>query len=270
MNHLAKLRRSFSYKAIDFPFGPDDPHYKLLQEFQDEQLRLIHDMHSLHERPAGAPSETWGHSTRVAEDTYNFTLHIGLSKQIADNIKWATLLHDIGKLDVPVEILDKPGKLTEAEFVEMKRHTRYGVNRIKSLGIDHPLVNLAADIALYHHERHDGLGYYALKGDEIPSRVRLVQLCDIYDAVSAPRVYRTEKEQLSPYQVMKNILDPHGFLHGAVDMRFARPFCLLKVNLMEGDLSKDHHKLIEDYLIHPEHYPEDDWTPSVDEIRVID
>lgn len=270
MSHLVKLSRSFNYKALDFYFGPDDPHFKILTEFHDEQLRLVHDMKSLHDRPAGTPSDTYGHCMRVADDVYHFAMYIGLGEQIARNMRWATMLHDIGKLDVPVDILDKAGKLTEAEFVEMKRHTRHGANRIRNIGIDHPMTSLAADIALYHHERHDGLGYYALKGDEIPSRIRLVQLCDIYDAVSAPRAYRMAHEQLTPHDVMKEILDPHGFLHGAVDMRFARPFCLLKVNMLEGDLSKDHHKLLEDYLLHPENYPEDGYTPSVEKIRAID
>ena len=69
---------------------------------------------------------------------------------------------------------------------------------------------------------------------------------------------------------MKNMLDPHGFLHRAVDMMFARPYCLLKLNLMEGDLSKEHHKMLSDYLLHPENYSEDDYVPPADALRVVD
>lgn len=251
VDFLKRLRESFSFAALDFYFGLDDPHYALLQEFHDDQLDQLHQMKSLHERPFGSPSETYSHSIRVSEDAYTFATFIGMPPQVAKNIRWAVSLHDIGKLDVDVEIIDKPGRLTDEEFNEMKNHTKYGSKRIKSLGIDHPMITLASDIALYHHERHDGGGYYGLKGDEIPSRVRLAQLCDIYDAVSAPRPYRTEKEQMTPYQTMKNLLDPEGFLYSAVDQRFTKPFCLLKVNLLEGALNKAHHQMLEKYLLQP-------------------
>jgi putative nucleotidyltransferase with HDIG domain len=270
MDFLKRLRETFSFAALDFYFGPDDPHFKTLQEFQDEQMRLIYEMPSLHTRPTGTPAETYGHSMRVAEDAYTFALYIGMPMQIAKNIRWATMLHDIGKLDVPVEILDKPGRLDDAEFQEMKNHTKYGAERIKSLGLDHKMTSLAHDIALYHHERHDGRGYYGLAGNEIPSRVRLVQLCDIYDAVSAPRPYRSDKEQLTPYDTMKNLMDHDGFLYGAVDQRFAKPFCLLKVNLLEGDLSREHHQMLEKYLLEPLDVEAHEFHPSPDVMRRVD
>ena len=267
--HLAKLRKSFSLKVLNFYFGPDDPLYGDLKEFQDEQLRLVHDMHNP-TKEKGGPSETYLHSFRVANDVYVFATYIGLPNQVASNLRWAVLLHDIGKLDVPEEILNKHGRLSDDEFAEMKKHTLYGATRIKNSGIDHPLIKLAQEMAMYHHERIDGKGYYGLKGKDLPSRLRLIQLCDIYDAVTAPRAYRPESEQRSVYETMKGILDPHGFLHSAIDMMFARPYCLLKLNLTEGDLSKEHHKMLEDYLIHPEHYPEDAYTPPQDFMRDID
>ena len=270
MDHLTRLRNGFSAKALDFHFGPDDPHYQTLNTFRDEQLKLLHDMPSLEERPAGSPSDTYLHSLRVADDVRNFALYIGLAPHIAENMRWAVSLHDIGKLDVPKEILDKPGRLTEDEFKEMQRHTEYGAKRIEAVNIDHKIVRLATDIAKYHHEREDGKGYYGLTSAEIPNRVRLVQLCDIYDAVSAPRAYRTGQEQLTPYETMKNMLDSQGFLHESVDQRFAVPFCLLKLNLMEGDLSKEHHKMLEHYLLDPEPFHDEEFEPTVDMIRVLD
>jgi HD-GYP domain-containing protein (c-di-GMP phosphodiesterase class II) len=173
-------------------------------------------------------------------------------------------------MDIPPEVLNKPGRLTDEEYEIMKSHARLGAERIRNANIDHPIMKLAAEIAMYHHEREDGGGYYGLKGHEIPSRLRLVHLCDIFDAVSAPRAYRTAKEQLSVYETMKNILDPHGFLHKAIDMMFARPYCLLKLNLMEADLGKEHHKMLEDYLVHPENYPEDAYVPPENTLREID
>lgn len=271
MSYLDRLRHTFSMKALDFHFTLDDPHYKKLQGFYNEQLMLLREMPSITERATGIPSDTYLHSMRVAEDVYTFARYIGLPDTIAQNLRWAVALHDIGKLDVPVEILDKKDKLTDAEFDEMKRHTAYGVARIQSLDLpEHPLVKLSLDIAKYHHERHDGKGYYGLSGNEIPSRVRLVQLCDIYDAVSAPRIYRTRQEQLTPYETMKNMLDPNGFLYGAVDQRLAIPFCLLKVNLLDADLSKEVHQSLAPYLLYDEKFLEEDFWPASDVIPEID
>ncbi len=262
MDHLQKLRKAFCSKPLDFYFGPDDPHFKEIQEFQKDQMRLLHDKPSLIERPKGAASETFLHSRRVADDVYMFAIFIGLSDQIARNLHWAVLLHDIGKLDIPVEILDKPGKLNADEIEEMRKHTEYGYKRIKALNIKHPLLKLAADVAKYHHERHDGKGYYGLKGRDIPYRIRMIQLCDIFDAVSMPRAYRSAKEQMTPLETVKNILDVNGLLYSAVDQRFAIPYCLLKVNILEGNLNTEQYKKIEHYLLDVAPFTDEEFWPS--------
>lgn len=269
--YLDRLRNTFSMKALDFDFSIDDPHYRELQRFHDTQLLKLREMPTQIERPLGIPSDTYMHSMRVSEDVYTFARFIGLSDNIARNLRWAVALHDIGKMDVPVHILDKPDKLTDEEFTEIKRHTEHGLKRIQALNLpDHPLVKLTSEIIKYHHERQDGKGYYGLSGPAIPSRVRLVQLCDIYDAVSAPRIYRNHQQQLSPYETMKNMLDSNGFLYGAVDQRFAIPFCLLKVNLLEADLSKEVHKNLEPYLLYDEKFLDEDFWPASDVITEID
>ncbi|WP_428625310.1 HD domain-containing phosphohydrolase [Sedimenticola sp.] len=106
----------------------------------------------------------------------------------------AAPLHDIGKVGVPDRVLLKPGKLDEAEWHEMKRHTEYGLNAIenaeKELG-NTPLLDVAKTIAYTHHERWDGTGYpSALKGDDIPISGRLMALADVYDALISKRVYK--------------------------------------------------------------------------------
>lgn len=268
--HLTRLRKSFSRKGSDFILSPDDPQYKILKEFQNDQLRQLFDMTPPGQPKRNEPSETYLHSYRVANDVYVFAIYIGLPEQLANNLRWAVLLHDIGKLDVPTEIFHKPGRLTPEEFVEIKKHTDYGAARIKNSGINHPIMDLAADVAMNHHERYDGLGYHGLKGDAVTAKIRLVQLCDIYDALSAPRLYRKPEEEISPYDAMKHILDPQGWKHKEIDMMFARPYCLLKLNLMEGDLTKEHHRMLEDYLLHPENYPEEDYVVPKDYVRDID
>ena len=110
----------------------------------------------------------------------------------------ASILHDIGKVVIPNEILLKPGKLTDTEFEEMKKHSSFGGEILgranltykKKTGKDSYLA-LARDIAMYHHEKWDGTGYPAgLKKEEIPLSARIVAICDVYDAVTTDRVYK--------------------------------------------------------------------------------
>lgn len=233
------MQTLFDIRAISFDFTPDDPAYKDILSFRDQQLEALFNHPTLNERPDGIASRTYRHSMRVAQDVHDFVRFVGLGAQVADNLKFATELHDIGKMDVPLEILDKPGRLDEDEFAEIKRHTDYGAKRIKDSGIDHPLIRVSAEIAMYHHEQTDGKGYHKLTADEIPTRVRLVQVCDVYDAVAAKRPYRTAKQQLSPAKVLKNMIDPEGFLYNQVDQEIAQMFVQMKLHLMDTGLSHD-------------------------------
>ena len=110
-----------------------------------------------------------------------------------DRIATASALHDIGKIAVDEKILNKPGKLTRAEFEIMKTHTICGAEILDCLGIyrNEPLVRTAHDICRWHHERYDGRGYPdGLKGDEIPISAQAVALADVYDALVSERVYK--------------------------------------------------------------------------------
>ena len=108
-------------------------------------------------------------------------------------ISTASALHDIGKIAIPSEILNKPGRLTDEEFQVMKTHSMVGWQMIADLpGFqDEPLVKIARDICRWHHERYDGRGYPdGLKGDEIPISAQIVALADVYDALTSQRVYK--------------------------------------------------------------------------------
>lgn len=110
-----------------------------------------------------------------------------------DRIATASALHDIGKIAIDEKILNKPGKLTPAEFEIMKTHTILGAEILDCLGIyrNEPLVRTAHDICRWHHERYDGKGYPdGLKGDEIPISAQAVALADVYDALVSERVYK--------------------------------------------------------------------------------
>lgn len=119
--------------------------------------------------------------------------HYGLTQQDCQLIATAAVFHDVGKIGIPESILLKPGKLTAEEFEVMKTHTLIGDNLIKSLEIyhDEPLLQMAAQICRWHHERYDGGGYPdGLKGEKIPICAQVVSIADVYDALTSARPYK--------------------------------------------------------------------------------
>ena len=122
-------------------------------------------------------------------------------------ITTASSLHDIGKIRIPEEILNKPGRLTDEEFKNMKTHSEIGASMIWDMHFlqDHPLVHTAWEICRWHHERWDGKGYPdGLKGEEIPISAQVVSIVDVYDALTSERCYKKAFEHDT---AIKMILD---------------------------------------------------------------
>ncbi len=127
---------------------------------------------------------TRGHSDRVGSLAVALGLELGLSTRELEILKDAGALHDIGKIGVSKEVLNKPGKLTAVEFDEVKQHTVFGYNILKPLAQQELL-----DITLLHHERIDGKGYpYGRR--EYPLLVHVMQIADVWDALTSDRPYR--------------------------------------------------------------------------------
>ena len=132
---------------------------------------------------------------------------IRLSSSEIALIRTASSLHDIGKISIPTEILNKPGRLTQEEFEIMKTHSQIGSDMLSSLklGKKDPLIQVSYEICRWHHERWDGRGYPdGLKGDEIPLSAQVVSLADVYDALTSERCH---KKAIPHEEAMQMILD---------------------------------------------------------------
>jgi HD-GYP domain-containing protein (c-di-GMP phosphodiesterase class II) len=130
---------------------------------------------------------TSGHSERVGLLTRLTAQQFGLSLAELQIMEWAGLLHDIGKIGIPEEILCKPGKLTSDEFDVVKRHPRMGYEILEPIAT----LELVLDGVLYHHEQPDGAGYPAgLKGEKVPLVARIIHVADTFDALTSTRSYR--------------------------------------------------------------------------------
>jgi PAS domain S-box-containing protein/putative nucleotidyltransferase with HDIG domain len=130
---------------------------------------------------------TRGHEEGVARISRSIAEEMGLPEDQVDGIEVAGLVHDVGKLGVPSEILTKPGAITDAEYRLIKEHSRRGYEILKGIDFDWPV----ADIVLQHHERMDGSGYPGgLVGDDISMAARVLMVADVIEAMGAHRPYR--------------------------------------------------------------------------------
>ena len=130
---------------------------------------------------------TNGHSRRVAEYSLRIAREAGKSEEECEKVYFAALLHDVGKIGVPIEILSKKGRLTDAEFEHIKQHPVTGGQILSSIR-QSPWLSIGAR---YHHERYNGRGYpEGLKGEDLPEIARIIAVADAYDAMTSNRSYR--------------------------------------------------------------------------------
>ena len=172
-------------------------------ELYEEQQVMVG---SLSELVEAQSHETGQHVKRVAAYTEILCRAMGLSEEETWKISVASMMHDVGKICVPREILHKPGKLTEDEFSEIKKHVDFGYKLLENSPGE--IMQLAASIAKQHHERFDGNGYQnKLEGEHINIYARCVAVADVFDALVSKRCY---KKSWTPEQAREEILDQAG------------------------------------------------------------
>ena len=169
---------------------------RVIRKTQEETIyRLLSALESRDE-------ETGGHVRRIAHFSAHLAREAGWQSNRIEDLLLAAPMHDIGKIGVPDTILLKKGRLTAEEFDRIKSHTTIGANILKNS--EYPMLQLAEEIAISHHEKWDGSGYpRGLAGEDIPESGRIVALVDVYDALSNDRVYRDASPEDEVIRIMR-------------------------------------------------------------------
>lgn len=158
-------------------------------------------------------NNTGGHIKRTSEVVKILTEYLPLDESFRDDIIKAAPLHDLGKIAISDNILNKPGRLTDAEYEFIKIHPQKGYEIVRTIlsGLDDErLLRVAENIALYHHEKYDGRGYpHGMKGDAIPLEARIMAIADVYDALVSERCYKKPMSHEEACVIIRDSMGTH-------------------------------------------------------------
>ena len=198
---------------------------------EENRNLFIHVVQSIADAIDAKDAYTNGHSSRVAEYSKEIAKRAGFSNEMQSNIYIAALLHDAGKIGIRDSVINKPGKLTDEEFEEIKSHPTKGEKILENIS-EMPMLAVGAKC---HHERYDGTGYpQGLKGEKIPQVARIIAVADAYDAMSS---YRSYRDVLPQSEIVSEINEGIGT---QFDPRFAE----IMLNMIEEDID---YKMKESY-----------------------
>ncbi|NLT94446.1 MAG: diguanylate cyclase, partial [Clostridia bacterium] len=168
-------------------------------ELKEKEKELLNSIRTLTMVINAKDRYTFGHSERTMELSKNFAKSLNLDDRTTKDLIYGSLLHDIGKIEIPREVLNKPAKLSKAEWNLFRNHPQWGADIIR------PIKSLqgSLEIILHHHENYDGSGYpKGLKGEEIPFGARILRIVDSFDALITNRPY---KEAMSKEQALEEL-----------------------------------------------------------------
>lgn len=201
----------------------------IVEEIRESDSMIMETMHL-----SSYDNYTYSHSVNVNILSVILGVACGLRDDDLKKLSQAALLHDIGKTCVPIEIINKPGRLTDAEYEEVKNHPRYGYNMLRN---NYEISSVARNAILSHHENEDGSGYpRGLTSEKIHLLAKIIHVADVYDALITKRIY---KDAMNPADALEYLMGNAGRMFDkelvATFLEYVAPYPLgVQVELSTG------------------------------------
>lgn len=204
---LIELADNALYRAKSFDKNRVERYYNILDEIDNSiDKKALESIASMLNRINKKDKYTYGHSERVVIYAKKFATYLNIDEQSKKDLLLAAYLHDIGKLEISKELLNKRDKLSQSEFNILRQHPTIGADLVSNIKDFHAV----APIIKYHHEKYDGSGYpNNLKGDEIPYLSRILTIIDSFDAMTSKRPYNVRKDYNQAIGELKKCAGTH-------------------------------------------------------------
>ncbi len=222
----------------DFDFETDHTCQTIFKPFIEQQMDVLEDYDQ--KRDLKSTYVFHQHAYDAANDVKDTALALGLGSRVANNMYYATLIHDLGKSELPPEIWDIDGTPTDEQKAMKRQHVDIGVAHFEDefKNIEHPFKDLALDIMKHHHEAMNGHGHYGLTGDQISNPARLASLVEHYDGLRHPRPHQLERgDKFDPESLFEKIETRY---EGHFDPTIYNAYKAMKIEAHEHTLGHTH------------------------------